>query len=72
MRSIIPFEIEYDKEDNTLALIQSEDVTYVYTMSQIWNESTSGIHYGYLHFQNSVKDFWQLIKTEASQRRTYR
>lgn len=42
MRSIIPFEIEYNKEDNTLSLIQSEDVTYIYYLKMRSERTTKG------------------------------
>lgn len=52
MRSIIPFEIEYDKENNTLSLIQSEDVTYTYYLSVRSERNTKGA----MHFYTVTSD----------------
>ena len=52
MRSIIPFEIEYDKKDNTLSLIQSEDVTYIYYLKMRSERTTKGA----MHFYTVTSD----------------
>lgn len=42
MRSIIPFKIEYNKKDNTLLKIQSEDIFYTYYLEMCSKRTRKG------------------------------